>query len=84
MPPMYYQAQFDGRGASIREWDTTTIRGVYPPDNTPPYGYDRIIRAITSPPPQAPLESGINQVEILAYDLQGGASSPSADLINVK
>ncbi len=70
---MYYLAQLDGRGATLQGWDTNTIHIVHPLDNPPPYGYDRIIRAITSPNPQAPFASGVNQVDVPSYDLQGGA-----------
>jgi hypothetical protein len=72
---MYYLAQLDGRGAILKEWDTNTAVIIYPLINTPPYGYDRIIRALTrpNPHPQPSLSSGHNQVDMPNYDLQGGA-----------
>ena len=71
---MFYQAHADGRGASLNSWDLGNIDTIYP-TNTPPYGYDRIIRAISSPSPQAPLSSGVNQADVTAYDLQGSATA---------
>ena len=66
---MYYLIHKDGRGASLQAWDTDNILDFYP-TNTPPYGYDRVIRALNAPPPQAPLSSGINQVLLTGYDQQ--------------
>jgi hypothetical protein len=70
---MYYLAHADGRGAWLAAWDSTTAQTIYPTGNTPPYGYNRTIHALHSPGLQAPLSSGINQVELNAYDLQGEA-----------
>lgn len=70
---MYFTAHFDGRAAALREWDTNTFVTAYPAVDTPPYGFDRVIRAVTSPSPQAPFASGLNQVEFPDNDLQGGS-----------
>lgn len=70
---MYYRAHADGRGAALNSWDTNAIAPIYPPDNTPPYGYDRIIDAITQPGGGPAYADGVNQVGVHAFDLQGGA-----------
>ena len=70
---MYYRTHADGRGAVLASWDVSTIQAVHPTNNTPPYGYDRNIAAITSPT-APPFSSGANQVGMVAYDRQGGAS----------
>jgi hypothetical protein len=72
---MYYSAHFDDRGAAIRTWDTDTIHVIHPLTNTPPFGYDRIIEAITQPGTTPAFATGVNQVKVVAYDLQDGAST---------
>ncbi|VGO21826.1 matrixin family metalloprotease [Pontiella sulfatireligans] len=71
---MYYLIHGDGRGAALNSWDTGNIDTIYP-TNTPPYGYDRIIEAVTKYAPQHPFASGANQVNVHAYDLQGEATA---------
>jgi hypothetical protein len=68
---MYYIAHQDGRGASLQNWDLDNILDFYP-TNSPPYGYSRIISAITQSP-QPTYASGLNQVSVEAHDLQGNA-----------
>ncbi|MBI1176982.1 matrixin family metalloprotease [bacterium] len=65
---MYYTAHGDGRGAKLGLYDPPVIQKVYPPDNTPPYGYDRVMDVVTaSPQPNVP---GINSVQLDGHDLQ--------------
>ncbi|WP_372807463.1 hypothetical protein [Pontiella sp.] len=85
---MYYLAHLDGRGASLRSWDTDQISTVFPADSTPPYGFDRKIYAIyRSSSSQPSAASGVNSVRIPMSDRQGGAwphsyGSSSGDTVN--
>lgn len=66
---MYFKAKDDGRGAMLGTHDINLIRQAYPENNTPPVGFDRVIRGITfsgSHPVPAP-----NSVSLAAFDLQG-------------
>ncbi len=65
---MYYSAHGSGRGATPNAWDVNVVRQVHPPTNTPPWCYDRMIDAVTSPGSIA--TPGVNQVRVLGYDLQ--------------
>lgn len=65
---MYYTAHGDGRGAKLGFYDPPVVQKVYPPANTPPYGYDRVMDVVTaSPQPNVP---GINSVQLDGHDLQ--------------
>ena len=66
---MYYAVHADGRGAALNSWDTQVVQQAYPTNNTPPYGYDRIILALTSSPQHTPT-TGVNRVEIRGLDRQ--------------
>jgi hypothetical protein len=70
---MYYIAHLDGRGASLTGWDSNTVHIVHPLADTPPYGYERIIEAVTQPGSPPAYASGANRAGVAAYDLQGGA-----------
>ncbi len=66
---MYKTAKDDGRGATLGTHDITVIRQAYPENNTPPAGFDRVIRGITfsgTHPVPVP-----NSVSISGFDLQG-------------
>lgn len=65
---MYYRAHRDGRGASLGEWDPPVIQQAYPVANTPPYSFDRVMDAISSPQPSG--TPGINAIELRGFDLQ--------------
>jgi hypothetical protein len=66
---MYYLAHGDGRGAALNAYDINVSRQVHPPTNTPPYCYDRVIDAVTSP--NRPINlPGLNSVQVRGYDLQ--------------
>jgi hypothetical protein len=75
---MYFEAHADGRGATLGSYDPPVIQQVFPPTNTPPYGYDRIVRCVTAFSPLSNPE--VNQVEMKGYDLQG--STLTKTLIN--
>ncbi len=66
---MYYLAHTDGRGASLSNWDISTVQHINPATNTPPYSYSRVMD-ITTSPYGAPNVAGINQIELRGYDLQ--------------
>lgn len=68
---MYYQIHADGRGASLGTYDPPVIQQAYPTNNTPPYTYARVM-SITTDSPSQPNVPGINDLELRAYDLQGG------------
>ncbi|NQU11894.1 hypothetical protein HQ590_13955 [bacterium] len=72
---MYYQIHADGRGAALGSYDPPVVRQAYPPDNTPPYGYPRVIEAVTSSTALANPDA--NQVEVIGYDRQGTALTRS-------
>ncbi len=66
---MYKTAKDDGRGATLGTHDITVIRQAYPENNTPPAGFDRVIRGITfsgTHPVPVP-----NSVSLSGFDLQG-------------
>jgi hypothetical protein len=65
---MYWMAHGNGRGATLNSFDTNTCRQVHPVDNTPPYCYDRMLDAVSSPSPLA--NPRANTVQIRGYDLQ--------------
>ncbi len=65
---MYYRAHRDGRGPRLGEYDVAAIRSCYPL-NTVPYTFDRVMDATMA---RSPLNiSGINEIEIRGYDIQG-------------
>ena len=66
---MFYQAHEDGRGASLRSWDSNAVHQAYPPGNTAPYGYERVMHVLMASPPYE-VGSGINEVKIPMFDLQ--------------
>lgn len=66
---MYYTVHGDGRGAQFGAYDPPVIRQSHPVTNTPPFAFDRVIYAVTSP--SAVANPQVNQVELKGYDLQG-------------
>jgi hypothetical protein len=66
---MYFQAHDDGRGATLNAYDITTVLKAHPL-NTPPYGYNRMLRAITIPGGTIS-NPKVNQVTLSGADLQG-------------
>jgi len=65
---MFFQIHADGRGAALGSYDPPVVQQAYPTNNTPPYGYHRMMHIVTANP--APNITGINEVEIRGYDLQ--------------
>ncbi len=65
---MFFQIHADGRGAALGSYDPPVVQRAYPTNNTPPYGYNRMMHIVTANP--APNIAGINEVEIRGYDLQ--------------
>ncbi len=66
---MYYLAHADGRGASLNSYDINVSRQIHPPNNTPPYCFDRFLDIVTSS--VRPLNvAGVNKVQVRGYDLQ--------------
>lgn len=70
---MYYALHADGRGAALNICDTNVVRQIYPPLNTPPYAYGRILDAVTTPNPIS--IPGVNSAQILGFDLQTASSN---------
>ncbi len=68
---MYFQTS-GGRGAVLGDYDGPKMRELYPSANTPPYAFDRVLRA-TSIFGGMPNVPGINEVEMRGYDLQPGS-----------
>lgn len=66
---MFFQVHADGRGATLGSYDPPVVQQAYPTNNTPPYGYSRVMDVVTQPS-GAPNITGINQVELRGYDLQ--------------
>lgn len=66
---MYYTVHADGRGATLGTYDPPVVQQAYPTNNTPPYGYSRVMDIVTQPS-GAPNIAGINQIELRGYDLQ--------------
>lgn len=72
---MYFQAHADNRGALLGTYDPPVVQQAYPTNNTPPYGYDRMLHVVTASP--TPNITGINEVGIRGYDLQTNALTVS-------
>ncbi len=70
---MYFALHGDDRGARLNGWDTNDIQQIYPPFNTPPYAYGRLMDIVTMPT-QIPIP-GVNSVEIPGFDLQTSTSN---------
>ena len=68
---MYFQIHGDGRGATLGSYDPPVVQQAYPTNNTPPYGYNRMLHVVTAG--TAPNITGINEVEVRGYDLQTNA-----------
>ncbi len=65
---MYYSAGATSNGAVINQYDIDTSLKLYPM-NTPPFGFDRFLRAVTS---SGSLQNPeVNQVSLDGGDLQG-------------
>ena len=75
---MFFQVHADGRGATLGSYDPPVVQQAYPTNNTPPYGYERVMDIITQPS-GVPNIAGINQVELRGYDLQGQALTVSTN-----
>ena len=73
---MYFQAHADGRGATLGTYDGPTIQQAHPPTNTPPYSYDRLLPLVTAPAAITTVP-GINEVQLVGYDLQTATASLS-------
>ncbi len=71
---MYYAIHGDDRGATLGAWDKDVIETVHPADTPPPYGFDRMLRVVTSHSPPANPE--VNQVELRGYSLHAGNLTP--------
>ncbi len=75
---MYYSAQSNSTGATIQIYDKDRIQFGYPMTDTPPYGTDRIIQAITADSPASlPAVLGVNRIQLRAMDRQGTALTAS-------
>lgn len=68
---MYFQAHADGRGARLESYDRATVQQIYPTNNTPPFTVDRVLDTVTHSSGANPQVTGINELEIRGYDLQG-------------
>ncbi|MEC8404663.1 MAG: matrixin family metalloprotease [Verrucomicrobiota bacterium] len=75
---MYYLAHPDRRGAILNSYDINTVRKAYPL-NTPPYGFDRIMYAVTHYSNTTLTNQQVNQVTLVGYDLQGDALTLQID-----
>lgn len=67
---MYFQIHGTNRGARLGSWDIPIIRQAYPPGNTPPFGFDRVMDIVTDIPSDVPNVAGINRIELRGYDSQ--------------
>ena len=76
---MYYQAHSDSRGASLNSYDITTALKAYPL-NTPPFSYDRVLYAVSTPPGTL-TNPQVNQVTIVGFDLQGNPLTLQLDSV---
>ncbi len=71
---MYFRIHADGRGATLGEWDVPVVRQAHPVDGTPPYGFDRVMRFVTSHQPLAHPE--VNHLTMRGYQLDGTSLTP--------
>ncbi len=67
---MFAFAHLDGRGARLGTWDPPVVRQAYPQQNTPPFGFNRVMDVVSAFPGEAPNLPGINRIELRGYDLQ--------------
>lgn len=72
---MYYLAKSpaQSQGAVLNDWDTETVRKIHPEDNTPPFGVNRVIRAVTIPGGWTLANPEVNQITLEGFDLQDDA-----------
>ncbi|MEN9841749.1 MAG: hypothetical protein RL376_1549 [Verrucomicrobiota bacterium] len=75
---MFFQAHADARGATLNAYDTATVLQAYPV-NTPPYGFDRVLYAVTKPPSVSLSNPQVNRVTLGGLDLQGTAVTLQVD-----
>ncbi|MGF1530418.1 MAG: hypothetical protein ACFCU4_03555 [Puniceicoccaceae bacterium] len=68
---MFFEAKADGRGASLNAYDIDTVLKAHPM-NTPPYGFNRVLYAITTPG-NSLANPNANSVVLSAGDLDGDA-----------
>lgn len=68
---MYFAIHEDGRGATLGSYDPPVVQQAYPTNNTPPYGYARVMDVVTAS--GGLVIAGINAVELRGYDQQGSA-----------
>lgn len=71
---MFFQVHADGRGAALGTYDGPVIQKAHPTANTPPYSFDRIVPLVTAPS-AIPATPGINELQLLGYDLQTASTS---------
>ncbi|WOO41686.1 M57 family metalloprotease [Rubellicoccus peritrichatus] len=69
---MYFRARGDDRGATLNAYDISTILKAHPLD-TPPYGFDRSLIAVTSPTGTLS-NPDVNQVTLIGFDQQSGTN----------
>lgn len=69
---MYFRARGDDRGASLNAYDISTILKAHPLD-TPPYGFDRSLIAVTSSTGSLS-NPDVNQVALIGFDQQSGTN----------
>ena len=67
---MFAFTHLDGRGARLGTWDPPVVRQAYPQQNTPPFGFNRVMDIVTADAGEAPNLPGINRIERFGYDLQ--------------
>ncbi|MEN9575048.1 MAG: hypothetical protein RL514_2903 [Verrucomicrobiota bacterium] len=72
---MYFQVHADNRGATLGNYDSPVVQQAYPTNNTPPYGYNRVMDIVTAA--AAPNITGINEVQVRGYGLQANALTVS-------
>lgn len=74
---MFFQVHADGRGATLGSYDPPVVQQAYPTNNTPPFGHDRVMDTVAT---ASPLNiTGINQIELRGYDLQGTSLTVSTN-----
>jgi hypothetical protein len=74
---MYFQQHVPPRGAVLGSYDPPILRKVHPLNNTPPYGYDRVMDVVAASP--QPNVAGVNSITATGYDLQGDTLTGSLE-----
>ncbi|MBI3879034.1 MAG: matrixin family metalloprotease [Verrucomicrobia bacterium] len=71
---MYFRAHNDNRGAVLGSYDPPVVQSAYPPTNTPPWTFDRVMDVVDASP--QPNVAGVNELRLQPFDLFSPSNLP--------